>query len=64
MKILAPAPETIFALWDFNCFMPPAPLDETQRLLLRERYSQDALSQSPQNQAFHYDHSTHLSPRL
>lgn len=66
MKILAPAPETIFALWDFNCFTPPAALDETQRLLLRERISQNVLWQTQQNhnQAVHYDHSTHLSPRL
>jgi hypothetical protein len=63
MRLLAPAAETIFALWDFNCFTPPAALDETQRLLLRERYSGAAVSQSHQNQAVHYDHSTDLSPR-
>lgn len=66
MKILAPAPETIFALGDFNCFTPPAALDETQRRLLRERTSQNALWRTHQhhNQPVHYDHSTHLSPRL
>jgi hypothetical protein len=64
MKILDPAPETIFALWDFNCFTPPAALDETQRLLLRERYSGAAFSQSHQIEAFHHDHSTGLSARL
>jgi hypothetical protein len=64
MKILAPVPETIFGFWDCNCFMPPTTLDETQRRLFRECTSGPALTQSHQTHAAHYDHSTHLSPRL
>jgi hypothetical protein len=48
-------------------YMPPAPLDETQRRLFRERTGQAAFWHSSQNQhsqAFDYRPSTHLSPRL
>jgi len=64
MKILARAPETIFALRDFNCFTPPDALDETQRLLFRERTSQNWQTHQDHSQTVDYDHSTHLSPRL
>lgn len=64
MKILAPVARAIFDPDDFNWSTPPEELDETQRLLMRERHGNNAFWQQEHNQDFHYDHSDHLSPRL
>jgi hypothetical protein len=45
-------------------YMPPIPLDETQRWLMREQQSQNAFQQQEHQQAFHYDQRNHLSPRF
>lgn len=64
MKILAPVVRSVFDADDFNWFAPPDELDETQRLLQRERYSQNAMWQQHGNEALRDDRSNHLSPRL
>jgi hypothetical protein len=45
-------------------FMPPGELDDTQRLLMRQRQAQEGFWQQQHNQAFHYDPRNHLSPRF
>ena len=63
MKILAPVLRSVFDADDFNWLTPPDELDETQRLLQRERYSQDAMWQQHDNEASHRDQTNHLFPR-
>jgi len=63
MKILAPVLRSVFDADDFNWLTPPDELDETQRLLQRERYSQDAMWQQHDNEASHRDETNHLFPR-
>jgi|GEM_PF-4187610 len=47
-------------------FMPPAALDNTQRLLMRQRHAQNDYRQhpTPQHQTFHSATAQHLSPRF
>jgi hypothetical protein len=64
MKILGPVVRSVFDADDFNWFTPPDELDETQRLLQRELYSQDAIWQHHDNEASHRDQTNHLFPHL
>ena len=64
MKVLAPVMRSIATADDFNCFTPPDALDETQRLMLRERRNQDAMQQPGHSQVFSYDQQNNLSPRF
>jgi hypothetical protein len=62
MKLLSAAAQAISEPDPW--YMPPGELDGTQRLLMRERLSQAAVRQQQHNQAFHYQHPDHLSPRF
>jgi hypothetical protein len=64
MKILAPVVRSVFDADDFNWFTPPDEPDETQRLLQRERYAQDAAWQQHNDEAFRHDQTNHLFPHL
>jgi hypothetical protein len=64
IKILGPVVRSVFDADDFNWFAPPDELDETQRLLQRERYSQDTTWQQHDNEASHRDQTNHLFPHL
>jgi len=64
IKILGPVVRSVFDADDFNWFAPPDELDETQRLLQRERYSQDAMWQQHDTEASHPDRTNHLFPHL
>jgi hypothetical protein len=64
IKILGPVVRSVFDADDFNWFTPPDELDETQRLLQRERYSQEAMWQQHDNEASHRDQTNHLFPHL
>lgn len=61
-KILLPVVRSLF---DFEFLHhPPDELDETQRLIRRERNSHGDMRQSHEDHTFHYGQSNHLSPRL
>jgi hypothetical protein len=58
------APDATWGTPELAWGAPPDELDETQRLLVRQRLNEDAWWQQHENDYFHPDQPNHLFPHL